>query len=181
MSGVAAKFRGIYPMNPCLKNVRLRQRAALRSLRIPAQISEGPVSKADSIFSPHTDKVGFLATIAPVQFLSGSETLEPLEIDTDTETTVSTETGTDSDETWSSITKTSRKSSCLADLSSFLRLSQFDNDGDTMMKQPGSRTLTRENSCDIDSYGWESEYDRQLDCGNANPARGCSGLGYHKA
>ncbi|KAI0556282.1 hypothetical protein F4679DRAFT_578408 [Xylaria curta] len=178
MSGVAAKFRGMYHTNPCpvRKNVRLRQRAVLRSLRIPPQISEGPGSKADSLFSPHSDKVGFSTTVAPVQ-LSDSETLGSFDIDTDTETTVSTETGTDSDETWSNITKASRKSCCLTDLSNLLGLSsQSDDEGDTVMTQPSPRTLTRESSCDADSYGWESEYDRQLDCGNASPARGCSGF-----
>ncbi|RYC57556.1 hypothetical protein CHU98_g8653 [Xylaria longipes] len=183
MSGVAAEFRGMHSMTSCpvKRNIRLRQRAVLRSLRIPAQISEVPGSKRETMFSSHTDKMSFSVTMAPIQFSPGIETLGPLEIDTDTETTVSTETGTDSDETWSNITTTSRKSSCLADLSNFLRLSQSDDDGDTTIQQLDSCTSTRESSCDADSYGWESEYDRQLDYANTNPARGCSGLGYHKA
>jgi hypothetical protein len=182
-SGVAAKARGMSHMNLCLgkRNVRLRQRTVLRTFHVPAQIMEGSGLRRDSMFSPHTGKMVFSETLTPVEFLPGPETLQPLEVDTDTETTVSTETGTDMDESWSNTPKvSSRTSHCLVDLSNYLDASHSGNDADTVMRQLDSAPLTRESSCDTDSYGWETEYDRQLDCGNANMVRGHHRLRYHR-
>ncbi|GAW14782.1 hypothetical protein ANO14919_041850 [Xylariales sp. No.14919] len=119
--------------------------------------------------------------MAPVQFLPGPDTLGPLEVDTDTETTVSTETGTDCDRAWSHASKAPRRASCcVADLSNYLSISHSEDD-DRIMKQLDSDPLTRESSCDTDSYGWETEYDRQLDCRSANLARGRHRLGFRRA
>ncbi|KAI0205786.1 hypothetical protein F4808DRAFT_244746 [Astrocystis sublimbata] len=180
MSAVAAKSRVMHPMPSCVvkRNVRLRQRAALGALRIPNQISEGPGLKRDSTFSPQSDQMVYSASIAPIHFMPGPDTLGALEIDTDTETSVSTETGTESDETASSVTQTSAKLCCFTDLSNLLGRPQSKDNGGTL-RQLDSRTLSRENSCDTDSYGWESEFDRKLDCGSADPTRGCSALGLH--
>ncbi|KAJ2975333.1 hypothetical protein NUW58_g8385 [Xylaria curta] len=178
MSSVAAKARCMSSINPCLakRNIRLRQRAALKSLRIPTQILEGPGFQRDGVSRP--EKIAFTTTTAPVQLFPGPETLHTLEVDTDTDTAVSMETSVDSDEAWSLAPKTS-KSRCLVDLSNFLGIPQSDDESDVMVRQLSSDPLTRESSCDIDSYGWETEYDRQLGCGNANPARGCHILDYH--
>ncbi|KAF2965072.1 hypothetical protein GQX73_g8500 [Xylaria multiplex] len=182
MSSVAAKARSMPQLNLSLakRNVRLRQRVALKSIRIPAQIIEGPDSKRDTTFSPCTDKMAF-STMAPIQFLPGPDTLGPLEVDTDTETILSTETGTDIDGAWSHAPKASRRASCcLADLSNYLSVSHSEDDEDSAMKQLDSDPLSRESSCDADSYGWETEYDRQLDCRNTNVSRGRHRFGYRR-
>ncbi|KAI0876348.1 hypothetical protein GGS24DRAFT_238132 [Hypoxylon argillaceum] len=183
-SGVAAKARGIPHINPCLanRNARLRQRTVLRTLHVPAQIMEGSGLRRDSMFSPQTGKMVFSETMTPVELLPGPDTLRPLDVDTDTETTVSTETGTDINESWPNIAKvSSRTSHRFVDLSNYLDASHTSDDADTMMRQLDSAPLTRESSCDTDSYGWEMEYDRQIDCGNANIIRGCHRLGCHGA
>ncbi|KAI3317612.1 hypothetical protein HD806DRAFT_365266 [Xylariaceae sp. AK1471] len=167
MSGVAAKARGVSHINTCLvkRNIRLRQRAALRSLRIPVQAMEGPGLNRDTMFSPHTENIAFSSmTMLPVQFLPGPETLRPLEVDTDTDTET---------------TISSRTSSCLTDLSNFLGISRSGSDDDMAMQHVhDSDTLSRESSCDADSYGWETEYDRKVDCRNADPVWSCHTLGY---
>ncbi|GAP92204.2 putative regulator of g-protein signaling [Rosellinia necatrix] len=180
-SSVAAKA-GMPHITTCLvkRNLRLRQHAALKTLRIPPRISEGPNFRRDSMFSPHSDQLMFSTTMAPIQFLPGPDTLQPLEVDTDTETTASTDVGTDSDGAWPEIPKASR--ACpLSDLSNYLGISRCDTDAnaDIMMGQPDHVPLARETSCDMDSYGWEGEYDRRLDCGRPSSGRGCPRRGYH--
>ncbi len=177
MSSVAAKARGMSHVHSFLvkRNVRLRQHAALKSLRIPAQNLETPVLKRDDTSSPCTN---ISTATASVQFLPGPETLEPLEIDTDTETTLSTATSIDFEGTWYNIPKVSSSPPCtLVDLSNYLSMSHSEDDA---LKRVDSDPLTRETSCDADSYGWESEYDRRLDCGNAKLVRSCHMLRYHR-
>lgn len=171
VSGVAAKGQGASYVHSCLvkTNVRLRQRAALGSLRIPTPNLEGPGFDRDDTFSPSSDSS---ASMAPVQFLPGPETLEPLEIDTDTETPTSTPGGSTFNRSWKNLsTSLSRRPPCgLADLSNYLDISQPE-EGDVMMRRVVTDSLTRESSCDADFYGWESEYDRRPSCGNTKLSR----------
>ncbi|KAI1366375.1 hypothetical protein F5Y08DRAFT_137009 [Xylaria arbuscula] len=110
--------------------------------------------------------------MAPVQFLPGPETLEPLDIDTDTETPISTPGGSGSDESWRTLSGSSsrRPPSSLADLSNYLGVSQPEDDNGAMRRVVTS-PLGSESSCDADFYGWESEYDRRPSCGNARTSR----------
>ncbi|KAI0426998.1 hypothetical protein F5Y09DRAFT_333728 [Xylaria sp. FL1042] len=168
MSGVAAKARDMSHTHSMVKrSIRLRQRAALKSLRIPAQNFVSSGLKRDDTFSPHTD---ISTAMAPVQFLPGPEILEPLEVDTDTETNVSTTAGTDLDGAWYDIPKAPSGLPCsFADLSNYMAISR-SKDANITTKPIDSPSLSRESSCDTDSYGWESEYERRLDCGNAKLA-----------
>ncbi|KAI1348573.1 hypothetical protein F5Y01DRAFT_210447 [Xylaria sp. FL0043] len=165
MSGVAAKSRDMSHAHCMVKrNIRLRQRAALKSLRVPAQNYVSSGLKREETFSPHTD---ISAAVAPVQFLPGPDTLEPLEVDTDVESTASTTAGADLDGTWYSIPKVPSRLPCsFADLSNYLGISH-SNEARVTTKQVESPSLSRESSCDADSYGWESEYERRVDCGSA--------------
>lgn len=170
-------------MNTCLvkRNARLRQRAVLRTSLIPAQIMEGSGLKRDSMFSPHTYRTVFSKTMAPIEFLPCPETLQPYELDTDSETTVSANTAADSDDPWFNIPKSSPRSTCyLSDLSNYLGASHPDNDADMVMQQVDCDPPSRESLYSTDSYGWETGYGRQLDCGNANTVRGRRRFGYRR-
>lgn len=185
MNDVAAKARGLSHTNPCLvkRSIRLRQHAALKSLRIPSQTTDGSNLKRESMFSPHSEKMAFSTTMAPIQFLPGPDTLRPLEVDTEVDTyteTAGTEIGTDSDEQLCDRSKTSPRMPCfLIDLSNYLDASHDEGEASTEINRTNRPPLTEKRSCDTDSYGWESEFDRQLDCGRTGSTR-CRRIGYRR-
>jgi len=182
MNGVAAKGRGMsHSPGVVRRNISLRQRTAPKSLRIPALVQEYPDPPRDEVFSPQADNVEISSmSLSPVQFLPGPDTLRSLEIDSDsdTETTVSGGAGG----SCSDLSKTSsRPVSCLTDFSNYLDTSQCVGDvDDVAVNHAAFRSLTRESTCEIDSYGWETEYDRKDSCRNADSVWRCRGLGYHR-
>lgn len=182
MNDVAAKARVLSHTNPFLvkRSLRLRQHAALKSLRISSQTSDDSGLHRESMFSPHSEKMAFSTTMAPIQFLPGPDTLRPLEVDTDTETTTGTGIGTDSDEPLCDGPKTSSRMPCfLIDLSNYLDASHDEGKADMEINRTDRPPLTEKRSCDTDSYGWESEFDRQLDCGRTDSTR-CRRIGYRR-
>jgi hypothetical protein len=64
-------------------------------------------------------------------------------------------------------------------MSNYLGVLHSGGDDDFPMEQVHTPdTLSRESSCDADSYGWETEYDRKVVCRDTDPAWSCHTLGY---
>ncbi|KAK6084196.1 regulator of G-protein signaling [Seiridium cupressi] len=168
VSGVAAKAVGVqYNTRPLVrKSVRTRQRSTMpKPLKIPAEVPEEPESKSAPLYMPQP--INLIAPFPPMRlpYFPKQEPLRPMALEVDMD--AQTEVGIPLDEVEVDDIKMVETSS-FTDLSSFLDVSNMDEDYDnTSVTVIGSDTYSATQSSE-DLYGWEAELDRKVKCGIMN-------------